>query len=812
MYIVGNGEAKVQAAVKEASKIVSDIAGIQLGEKQYLMVESRLKTRMLKMGLNTAEEYLDYLKQHKEAETEALLSLLTTHHTFFFREFAHFEHILNYQMKTLIREAEKRGDNKIRIWSAACSRGQEVYSIAMFFHYHLKAMAPHIDFEILGTDIDSESVEIAKNGVYRTDELNQSPAVYVAGHWIQGKNEVKDYSKARDTIKSKCKFKPLNLMKVDSFEPENKFDIIFCRNVFIYFSAEQIEKISSSLLKKLNPHGALILGVSESLQGMKLPVETTGPSIYQSVAQARRHENVVKETAVTKSKPLSVLCIDDSNTIHALLKVVLNEENGFVIKNRAMNGEEALKLLEKEKYDAITLDLHMPKVDGLSFLSQRKDCTPVIVVSSISRGEIEIAEQAIELGACDYVEKPTVENLINSGNEIRAKIKSAIKLGKNRFKTTKASSASARVSPNATAAAKKESAPLRFQATAEQKKIKTLIVDDSETIRNLLEKIISGDPAFEVIGLAQDSIEAEKIIRQNKPDLITLDIHMPGKNGVEFLKDVQRRQFIPTVMISALSHEDGPYVMDALSAGAIDYIKKPVMKELSDLTPIIRERLKTAANAKKTNARAFAKKVMSNANVDNQHITLVGASTGGTEAIRALLECLPKEIPPILIVQHIPAVFSKAFADRLNSILPFEVKEADHGEEVLPNKVLIAPGGKQMGVKVKNGHTYVEVTDAPPVNRHKPSVDYMFKSAYDAKLTNATAVVLTGMGADGASEISKLKSIGVRTIAQDEATSVIYGMPKAAAATGAVEFVLPLQEIGEKMMSLAASKTSKKAG
>ncbi|MEQ1723553.1 MAG: CheR family methyltransferase, partial [Pseudobdellovibrio sp.] len=193
-----NFKVSVDEAVKEVSKIVSGIAGIQLGEKQYSMVESRLKSRMSKLSLNTSDEYLAYLKNHEESETEALLSLMTTHHTYFFREFSHFEHILNNHLKNLIAEAEKRGDKKIRIWSAACSRGQEAYSLAMFFDFHLKHLAPHIDFEIWGTDIDPESVEIAKNGVYKTEELNRSPAMYVGQHWVQGKNHVKEYSKVKD--------------------------------------------------------------------------------------------------------------------------------------------------------------------------------------------------------------------------------------------------------------------------------------------------------------------------------------------------------------------------------------------------------------------------------------------------------------------------------------------------------------------------------------------------------------------------------------------------------------------------------------
>ncbi|MEK6627024.1 MAG: chemotaxis-specific protein-glutamate methyltransferase CheB [Bdellovibrionota bacterium] len=792
-----NSNSSVHNAVKEAAKIVSDIAGIQLGEKQYSMVESRLKSRMLKIGLKTEDEYLAYLKLNKERETEALLSLLTTHHTFFFREYTHFEYISNQHLNKLIRAAEARGDKKIRIWSAACSRGQEVYSLAMFFHYHLREVAPHIDFEIWGTDIDSESVEIAKNAVYRNEELNQSPAMYVDGHWIKGKNKVKDFSKIKESLKAKCKFSIFNLTKFDDQPISAKFDLIFCRNVFIYFNSQQVESITTKLIEKLAPEGALVLGVSESLQGLKLPIESVSPSFYQRTEDIKSAGVAleVSNSAIARAKPLNILCIDDSKTIHMLLKSILIPEQGFVIKHKAMNGAEALKLLKTEKYDAITLDLHMPVVDGLSFLNQlnqRNDKTPVIVVSSINREDEPIAKQALKLGALDYVEKPTIENLINSGNEIRAKLKSAIKLAQNKNQNS----------------VYKASLP---------SKIKTLIVDDSETIRALLSKIISQDSGFEVIGVAKDAFEAAKMISQCKPDLITLDIHMPKKNGVDFLREVQQIQFIPTVMISSLSDDDGPFVMDALSAGAIDYIKKPEMKDLVKLTPIIHERLRVAAKAKKPIHRPQIRKSQFNKsgavkNFNASHITLIGSSTGGTEAVRSILEALPNEIPPILIVQHMPAVFSKAFADRLNTLVHFEVKEAVHNDEVLPNKVLIAPGGKQMGVKVVDDKVFIQISEDPLMNRHRPSVDYLFKSVFEAKIRNATAVVLTGMGGDGSHEIAKLKSIGVNTIAQDEASSVIYGMPRAAVATGAVDYVLPLHSVAEKIISLAEDKKLKNAG
>lgn len=800
--------------IKEVARIVSNIAGIQLGEKQYPMIENRLKSRMSKLSLRTFDDYLSYLLENKESETEALVSLLTTHHTYFFREFSQFEFILNRKLRDIISTAEKREDKKIRVWSAASSTGQEVYSIAMFLDYHLKHLAPHLSFEIWGTDIDTESIEACKNGVYRTAELNKSPAMYLGQHWIQGKDNVRDYSKVRDSLKSKCHFSTLNLLQANEFRKNEKFDLIFCRNVFIYFNSQQIEAISAKLLAKLDPAGSLVLGVSESLQGLNLPVETVGPSVYQGRSGPGKPAILPSPTyARATDRVLDILCVDDSSTIHALMGAVLTAEHGFRIKHKAMNGEEALKLLATEKYDAITLDLHMPLIDGLEFLARRKDKTPVIVVSAISRDDDSIARKAMALGALDYVEKPTKENLVNSGNEIRSKIKTVLKqLNANVAVTALARTPVVAPAPSRLVRAAKQS-PTPFSSKANANKIKTLIVDDSESIRILLTKILSEDPDFAVVGVAKDAYEAEKLIEDLKPDLITLDIHMPRKNGIELLKEIQQKHFIPTVMISAYAEEDGPYVLEAMAEGAIDYIKKPDMKNLTKNTPAILERLKVAAQAKRFRRSANSRKVnLPVGEINQEHLVLIGTSTGGVEAVRCILEQLPKEIPPILIVQHMPAFFSKAFADRLNTLVPFEVKEAENNDEVRPNRVLVAPGGRQMGIKIVGGKTLVHISDEAFDSRHSPSVDYLFKSAFDAKVRNATAVVLTGMGNDGTREMKKLKSIGVTTIAQDESTCVVYGMPKAAYIAGAVDHIIPLPNIAEKIMSLARKKLNRLAG
>lgn len=352
-----------------------------------------------------------------------------------------------------------------------------------------------------------------------------------------------------------------------------------------------------------------------------------------------------------------------------------------------------------------------------------------------------------------------------------------------------------------------------FVSKAMPSKFKVLVVDDSKTIRTILSKIFSSDPMFEVCAMAEKPSEVEALILKHKPDVITLDIHMPEMDGVTLLKTIIAPKYnIPTVMISSISMAEGPMVLDALENGAVDYIQKPEMSEIASVTPFILEKVRTAAmaNINKTSRREKTQPVQTKEMCNLDSLIVLGSSTGGTEAIREILTALPNKIPPMLIVQHIPAVFSLAFAKRMNELCPFDVKEAEDGDEVRQNRVLIAPGGFQMKMVQKNGKVFVEINDDAPVNRFKPSVDYMFMTVAKNIYTHTVAVILTGMGKDGAKGMLELRNLGVRTIAQDEATSVVFGMPKEAINIGAAEFTEPLGNIAERITLLTNQKKSRK--
>lgn len=343
----------------------------------------------------------------------------------------------------------------------------------------------------------------------------------------------------------------------------------------------------------------------------------------------------------------------------------------------------------------------------------------------------------------------------------------------------------------------------------EPKKVKVLIVDDSKTIRNILEKIFSSDSELQVVASAEKPSEVEDLLIKHRPDVITLDIHMPEMDGVTLLKKLLPKYHIPTIMISSISMEEGPMVLNAIEAGAIDYIQKPSFDEIESMKDIIIEKVKAANNARVSIQETTVKdKVnLSAEEVDFNSLICIGSSTGGTEALRKIFVRLPDHIPPVLVVQHIPPVFSKAFAERMDSLVKFKVKEAEQGDVLQKNTVYIAPGGIHLGVNVDGDNISVRLSDDPPVNRFKPSVDFMFNEVSEkVNGKNLVSVILTGMGKDGAQGMLKLKQKGASTIAQDEDTCIVFGMPKEAIEIGAASVISPLTSIAKEMVGFFSKK------
>jgi two-component system, chemotaxis family, protein-glutamate methylesterase/glutaminase len=343
--------------------------------------------------------------------------------------------------------------------------------------------------------------------------------------------------------------------------------------------------------------------------------------------------------------------------------------------------------------------------------------------------------------------------------------------------------------------------------------IKVLIVDDSALVRQVLREILSAQAGIEVVGIAADPIYARDLIKRLNPDVITLDIEMPRMDGIEFLGRLMRLRPMPVVMVSSLTERGSEVTLRALELGAVDYIAKPRMdieRGLSAYADELGDKIRAAASAR---LRRPALAVSASHTADailpavadpitsTEKLMIMGASTGGTEALRDVLVRMPADAPAILVAQHMPPGFTQTFARRLDSICRVHVKEAEHGERVLPGHCYIAPGHSHLLLARSGANYTVELNAGLPVNRHRPSVDALFRSAANCAGGNAVGVILTGMGKDGAAGLLEMRNRGAHTIAQDEASCVVFGMPREAIALGAAAEVAPLEEIAGRMLS-----------
>ncbi len=348
-------------------------------------------------------------------------------------------------------------------------------------------------------------------------------------------------------------------------------------------------------------------------------------------------------------------------------------------------------------------------------------------------------------------------------------------------------------------------------------KIKVLIIDDSALIRSILKEIINSQDDMEAIGAAPDPIVAREMIKALNPDVLTLDVEMPKMDGLDFLEKLMRLRPMPVVMVSSLTEKSSSVTFRALELGAVDFVTKPKMditQGMQDYSQEITDKIRAAANAK---IRKTGINVAPNHSADvvlpavanristTEKIIIVGASTGGTEAIKEFLIRLPSDCPGVLVTQHMPEAFTKSFAQRLDGLCKIAVKEAEHNERILPGHAYIAPGHSHLLLKRSGANYMTELSQASPVNRHRPSVDVLFRSAANYAGANAIGVILTGMGKDGALGMKEMKDAGSYNFAQNEESCVVYGMPKEAVACGGVDEVVPLLDMTRKVLAHLAT-------
>ena len=356
---------------------------------------------------------------------------------------------------------------------------------------------------------------------------------------------------------------------------------------------------------------------------------------------------------------------------------------------------------------------------------------------------------------------------------------------------------------------------------------RVVVVDDSALVRSLLTEIINRQPDMECIGAASDPFVAREMIRNLNPDVITLDVEMPRMDGIDFLSKLMRLRPMPVVMVSTLTERGADVTLRALELGAVDFVAKPkvgISDGLRFLGQDITDKIRIAARAQVKKLPAApaaaapgaakpASPVASLGRLSTEKILFIGASTGGTEATKEVLRQLPPDFPAVVITQHMPPGFTKSYSARLDGLCRIRVKEATDGERILPGHAYIAPGGQHLSVERSGANYIARVQVGEPVNRHMPSVEVLFKSAARVVGPNALAVMLTGMGADGAKAMREMRDAGAYCVAQDEATCVVFGMPREAIAAGATHEVLPLGDIAqhliERLRSTAGTSLSR---
>ncbi|MBY5928728.1 chemotaxis response regulator protein-glutamate methylesterase [Halomonas sp. DP8Y7-1] len=341
-------------------------------------------------------------------------------------------------------------------------------------------------------------------------------------------------------------------------------------------------------------------------------------------------------------------------------------------------------------------------------------------------------------------------------------------------------------------------------------KIKVLCVDDSALIRNLLKEIIQSQPDMEVVAVAPDPLVARDLIKRHDPDVLTLDVEMPRMDGLDFLERLMRLRPMPVLMVSSLTQAGSDITLRALELGALDFVAKPTLgirDGMLDYANDIADKIRAAARSRprQTKPREAPPQRLSAPIIGSEKLVAIGASTGGTEAIRQVLEPLPAASPAIIITQHMPGGFTRSFAERLDRLCQIAVKEASDGERLLPGHAYIAPGDHHLEL-ARSGANYIARLHAgPPVNRHRPSVDVMFDSVARLAGANAVGVLLTGMGKDGAAGLLRMREAGAKTLAQDEASCVVFGMPREAIALGGATEVIALPDVAPRILALVAA-------
>jgi len=505
---------------------------------------------------------------------------------------------------------------------------------------------------------------------------------------------------------------------------------------------------------------------------------------------------------MSENRIIEILLVEDSELTRRIIKKCIDKNNQLTLLGAVNDPIEAAEFIKYKVPDIIILDIIMPKMTGIEFLEiLMKQCPlPVIVFSSHTKNNSSLLQKAFDLGAINVVDKP-ICNANKFEKYIEEKLFSIIPDSINKFIQN-----SIKKNINIPYSDNKDLLPGEL-SNINTNDIQVLIVDDSASARNSLQQIIKGYDGINVMSVAIDPYMATEIIKQHRPDVILLDIEMPKMDGITYLRMLNKYDPIPVIICSSLVGNDKK-LYEAFDEGAIDVIYKPrisVREHFAAISDNLFNSIHSAAHVK----RGLIDRKIRNINKPkrttrgDKNIILIGASTGGVKAVETILRGIPKNTPPIVVVLHMSNVYLNSLAKRINTLCEINVKIANENEELKSGHAYLSNGDSHLKIKKEKDRYIAYYTDEAPVNRHKPSIDVLFESASIVTKNHAVGVLLTGMGKDGAEALKKMRNSGSYTIVQDEYTSIIYGMPKAALDIDAANEELPLGRIAERLLELS---------
>lgn len=460
---------------------VAEIAGVKPSGQQRRVILSRVLRRAMELGLEGLPAYLEHFRLHRDGEISALVTFLSPEQSAFFREPSHFQFLEASGLPAIIGSAKARNSNKIRVFSAGCGFGQECYSLAMFFNVHLPNLAPEFTYEILGVDKNLHAIQMAEVAIYSRDEIKVVPARYLGQNWRRDEGISQNMVRAAPSIRDRCVFRAGDLLDPNSTKDEDSFDLIFCRNVMMYFAEDDVRRLLALLLSKLQPTGFLVLGAAEVLADSGMQFGSVGPAIYRPRGQT----SVMAPESL--AAPIRVLCVDDSMVILNILRKILTPDHGFEVVAVAQNGLEAAEMVKKTPFDVMTLDIHMPKQDGLSYLRANfsKTHRPVVMFSSVTREDADLAGKCLQAGATDYIEKPSLATMQLRAEEIRYKVRAAAQISSSEHATTSIDQAFAN--------------EIRISAPEGKLRLIIMRLEDSVTVSSSLRELSGRQPATLIV-------------------------------------------------------------------------------------------------------------------------------------------------------------------------------------------------------------------------------------------------------------------------------------------------------------------------